>query len=135
MLAADARNFEAAWKLARADYWLGGHAPEAERRGFFERGIDAGRKAAALQPTRPVGHFGIAANMGALSVHNRCGGRNCQTVEAALDEYVDPEDGSEFPNCSFPDCGCDGARVCPAKSGAKHAADAWNLERRKTPNV
>ena len=67
MLAADARNFEVAWKLARADYWLGGHAPEAERRGFLERGIDAGRKAAALQPNRPEGHFWIAANMGALA--------------------------------------------------------------------
>src|SRR6185295_15953907 len=27
-LSSDPRNFEAAWKLARADYWLGGHAPE-----------------------------------------------------------------------------------------------------------
>lgn len=67
MLASDASNFEAAWKLARANYWLGGHAPEAERRGFLERGIDAGRKAAALQPNRPEGHFWIGANMGALA--------------------------------------------------------------------
>jgi tetratricopeptide (TPR) repeat protein len=59
--------FDAAWKLARADYWLGGHAPEAERRRFLEQGIDAGRKAVALQPTRPEGHFWIAANMGALA--------------------------------------------------------------------
>ena len=67
MLAADPRNADAAWKLARADYWLGGHAPEPERRGFLEAGIDAGRKAAALQPGRPEGHFWIAANMGALA--------------------------------------------------------------------
>ena len=67
MLASDATNFEAAWKLARADYWLGGHAPEAERRAFFEQGIDAGRKAAAMKPDRPEGHFWIAANMGALA--------------------------------------------------------------------
>ena len=67
MLAEDARNFDAAWKLARAAYWLGGHAPEPERRGFLERGIDAGRKAVALQPNRPEGHFWIAANMGALA--------------------------------------------------------------------
>jgi len=67
MLAADARNFEAAWKLARADYWLGGHVPEAERRRFFERGIEAGRAAAALQPNRAEGHFWLAANMGALA--------------------------------------------------------------------
>jgi len=66
-LAADARKFEAAWKLARADYWLGGHAPEAERRGFLEQGIDAGRKASAMQPNRPEGYFWVAANMGALA--------------------------------------------------------------------
>src|SRR5437899_2331892 len=56
-LARNPQAFDAAWKLARADYWLGGHAPEAERRRFLEQGIDAGRKAAALQPTRPEGHF------------------------------------------------------------------------------
>ena len=67
MLASDATNFEAAWKLARADYWLGGHAPEAERRAFFDQGIDAGRKAATMKPDRPEGHFWIAANMGALA--------------------------------------------------------------------
>src|SRR4029077_4524131 len=49
------------------DYWLGTHAPEAERRTALEAGIDAGRKAAALQPNRPEGHFWIAANMGALA--------------------------------------------------------------------
>jgi len=59
--------FDAAWKLARADYWLGGHAPEAERRKWFEEGIEAGRKAVALQPNRPAGHFWMAANMGALA--------------------------------------------------------------------
>lgn len=59
--------FETAWKLARTDYWLGGHAPDAERRGFLESGIEAARKAAALRPDRPEGHFWIAANMGALA--------------------------------------------------------------------
>jgi tetratricopeptide (TPR) repeat protein len=66
-LAADARNFDAAWKLARADYWLGGHAEERERRAFFETGIDAARKAIAVQPNRPEGHFWLAANMGSLA--------------------------------------------------------------------
>jgi hypothetical protein len=59
--------FDASWKLARADYWLGGHVPEAERRAVLEQGIEAGRRAAALQPTRPEGHFWLAANMGALA--------------------------------------------------------------------
>jgi tetratricopeptide (TPR) repeat protein len=61
------KDFEAAWKLARARYWLGGHAPEAERKGILEDGIKAGRAAAALEPKRPEGHFWIAANMGALA--------------------------------------------------------------------
>src|SRR5437762_1793710 len=66
-LAADARNFDAAWKLARADYWIGGHAPENDRRGVYENGIDAGRAAAAAEPNRAEGHFWLAANMGALA--------------------------------------------------------------------
>ena len=61
------QSFDAAWKLARADYWLGGHAPQGERRAFLEQGIDAGRHAASAQPNRAEGHFWIAANMGALA--------------------------------------------------------------------
>src|SRR5262245_40003005 len=66
-LTGDPKSFEAAWKLARTDYWLGGHTPEAEQRKFLEDGIEAGKKAAALEPNRPEGHFWIAANMGALA--------------------------------------------------------------------
>jgi tetratricopeptide (TPR) repeat protein len=59
--------FDAACKLARADYWLGDHAPQNERRKYLEDGIEAGKRAAALQPNRPDGHFWMAANMGALA--------------------------------------------------------------------
>jgi hypothetical protein len=59
--------FTAAWKLARADYWLGGHAPDSEQRRSFEEGIESGRKAIALQASRPEGYFWMAANMGALA--------------------------------------------------------------------
>ena len=59
--------FESAWKLARADYWLGGHAAQAERRAFLEQGVEAGRRAATLRPREPEGHFWLAANMGALA--------------------------------------------------------------------
>ena len=61
------RDFEASWKLARARYWIGGRAPEAERKTVLEAGISAGRTAVALEPNRPEGHFWIAANMGALA--------------------------------------------------------------------
>jgi hypothetical protein len=62
----NAQDFEAAWKLSRADYWLGGHAPEPERRKFLEAGVEAGRAAVASAPNRPEGHFWLAANMGAI---------------------------------------------------------------------
>jgi hypothetical protein len=39
------RDFDAAWKLARAYYWLGGHVPEGESRAMYEQGVEAGRKA------------------------------------------------------------------------------------------
>jgi tetratricopeptide (TPR) repeat protein len=63
----DPRDFDAAWKLARVRYWLGGHAPEPERKAMLEAGIGAGRIAVAVEPNRPEGHFWIAANMGALA--------------------------------------------------------------------
>lgn len=66
-LASNARDFEAAWKLARACYWLGGHVPAAERRRQYERGIEAGKRAAAIEAGRPEGHFWTAANMGAMA--------------------------------------------------------------------
>ena len=66
-LARSPRSFDAAWKLSRADYWLGGHVPENARRGLLERGVEAGRAAIAIEPNRPEGHFWLAANMGALA--------------------------------------------------------------------
>lgn len=60
-------DFTAAWKLARARFWLGSHAGQNERKAFLESGIAAGRAAVAQQPNRPEGHFWIAANMGALA--------------------------------------------------------------------
>lgn len=66
-LRASPDDFEAAWKLARANYWLGGHVEQRERKAFLERGIAAGRAAVAVQPNRPEGHFWVAANMGALA--------------------------------------------------------------------
>jgi uncharacterized membrane protein len=66
-LAKDPRDVEAAWKLARARYWLGTHAPEASRKGSLESGMAAARAAIAAAPNRPEGHFWLAANMGALA--------------------------------------------------------------------
>jgi hypothetical protein len=60
-------DFESAWKLARATYWIGTQGPPADRRSALEQGIAAGRAAARIQPNRPEGHMWLAANMGALA--------------------------------------------------------------------
>jgi uncharacterized membrane protein len=65
--AKDPKDFESAWKAARARYWLGTHAPEKSRKAFLESGIAAGRGAIALAPNKPEGHFWVAANMGSLA--------------------------------------------------------------------
>lgn len=60
-------DFESAWKLARACYWIGTQGEQPERRAALERGVKAGEQAARLSPNRPEGHFWMAANMGALA--------------------------------------------------------------------
>ncbi len=53
-LAADAKDFASAWKLARLRYWLGTNGPATtdEKKRILERGIEAGRAAAAAMPER-----------------------------------------------------------------------------------
>ena len=66
-ITADPNDFESAWKLARAAYWLGGHGPTDARRSALEHGVAAGTRAVALAPMKPEGHFWMAASMGALA--------------------------------------------------------------------
>jgi hypothetical protein len=61
----DTGNYEAAWKLARLDYFLGSHATdEAEKDAAFRDGIDAGKSAVLLQDNKADGHFWLGANYG-----------------------------------------------------------------------
>ena len=68
-MARSATDFESAWKLARARYWLGtnGPGPGDERKRVLEQGIAAGRVAMAARPVAAEGHFWMAANMGAAT--------------------------------------------------------------------
>ena len=67
-LAKDPKDFVSAWKLARAQYWLGTNGlPERDRKAALDAGITAARQAVAIDVARPDGHFWIAANMGALA--------------------------------------------------------------------
>ncbi len=67
-LAANPKDFDSAYKLAQARYWLGTNGvPEPQRKAALEQGIAAARTAIALHANRPEGHFWLAANMGALA--------------------------------------------------------------------
>jgi hypothetical protein len=66
-LARSSRDFQSAWKLARARYWLGGHAAGVQIKVEFESGADAARQAIRERPDRPEGHFWLAANLGGLA--------------------------------------------------------------------
>ena len=50
-------------------------------------------------------------------------------IDEEVDEYGNPIDGSELIYCCFPDCGCDGARLCMAREGANYASLVLNIER------
>lgn len=47
---------------------------------------------------------------------------------AKVDKYGNRED--ELRYCCFPDCGCDGARLCMAEEGPSWASVQTNLEKR-----
>jgi tetratricopeptide (TPR) repeat protein len=62
---ADYGNFEAAWKLARAAFYVGDRTDsDTEKDDMFREGVEAGKAAIALQPDKPEGHFWLGANYG-----------------------------------------------------------------------
>jgi hypothetical protein len=89
-LASTPGDFDAAWKLSKARYWLGTNGPATQRRAALDGGMDAARKAIALKAARPEGHFWLAANMGALaeSFGMSQGLKYRKPIKAALEEVL-----------------------------------------------
>lgn len=50
----------------------------------------------------------------------------CEDCKLPVDAYGNTE--AQFDYCSFPDCGCDGERLCMAKKGASENARVGNVE-------
>lgn len=68
---ADYGNYEAAWKLARATFYVGDHTDnDNEREDMFRAGTEAGKVAVKLQPDKPEGHFWLGANYGGSAAHS-----------------------------------------------------------------
>ena len=70
-----------------------------------------------LPPLNPEG-----SDLGPL-----CG--DCYDERDPDDSYGTPKSGDRLINCGFPDCGCDGARLCMAENGASGCAMSLNRER------
>lgn len=68
---ADYGNYEAAWKLARASFYVAEHTDnDSEREDMYREGIEAGKTAVQLQPDKPDGHFWLGANYGGSAAHS-----------------------------------------------------------------
>ena len=68
---ADYGNYEAAWKLARAAFYVGDHSDDdSEVDDMFREGTEAGKSAVGLQPNKPEGHFWLGANYGGAAAHS-----------------------------------------------------------------
>jgi len=53
------------WRMARIEYWIGDHtADNKEKKRVFEIGIYHAKKAVALGPDRPEGHYWLGVNYG-----------------------------------------------------------------------
>ena len=68
---ADYGNYEAAWKLARAAFYVAEHTDnDSERDDMYREGIEAGKAAVTLQPDKADGHFWLGANYGGSAAHS-----------------------------------------------------------------
>lgn len=61
-----ARDYEAWWRISEFISYLARRASGSEEVRLLEEAIEAGKKAVALQPNRPEGHFWFGANNGLL---------------------------------------------------------------------
>ena len=81
----DEGNFDAAWRLAKFNYYLATHTDNsAERDEAFRRGIAAGKAAVRLQGGKPDGHFWLGANYGGSAQTNTLAGLT--TTDEILNE-------------------------------------------------
>jgi tetratricopeptide (TPR) repeat protein len=62
---ANPSDYEIAWRLARANYYLGTHSTDdTETEKAFRDGTEAGKMAVKINDSRPEGHFWLGANYG-----------------------------------------------------------------------
>ena len=87
---ADYGSYEAAWKLAKSNYFLGAHTSDkTEKEHAFREGIEHGRIAVQLQKDRPEGHFWLGANYGGdAQVSTLSGLANIQDIRSEMETVL-----------------------------------------------
>lgn len=58
--------------------------------------------------------------------HREFSGGICPECKEQVDDYGNT--AYSFLHCSFPDCGCDGARLCMAKNGPSDHSSSGKVE-------
>lgn len=91
----DYGSFDAAWKLSRADYYLGAHtSDEGEREKAFREGIEAGQAAIRLQDGKPEGHFWLGANYGGSAKYSTLAGlSSVEDIRKEMDTVLKLDEG------------------------------------------
>jgi TPR repeat protein len=92
---ADSKNYEAAWKLARAAYFVADHTEDTSEQGeMFDEGVAAGKGAIKLQPDKPEGHFWLGANIGGKASHATLADpASFQEVKKAMETVLKLDEG------------------------------------------
>lgn len=88
-------NYEAAWRLAKFDYYLGSHTKDgSERDKAFDEGIAAGKDAIKLQDNKPEGHFWRGANLGGQAQASVLGGlSSVDDIRAEMQRVIQIDEG------------------------------------------
>jgi tetratricopeptide (TPR) repeat protein len=92
---AEAQNYEAAWRLARLDYYLGAHSEDGkERDAAFREGVEAGEDAIRLQEGKADGHFWLGANMGGRAQSSSLSGlADAEDIRREMEAVIKLDEG------------------------------------------
>ncbi|KIX11834.1 TRAP transporter TatT component family protein [Dethiosulfatarculus sandiegensis] len=64
ILKAEPGNTEAAWKKARALFWVGGHSPEEKKLEIYSQAVESAKQAIKNDPKSAPAHFWLGASYG-----------------------------------------------------------------------
>lgn len=95
---AEFENYEAVWRLAKFNYYLGAHTKdENEAEKAFIEGVDAGEAAIRLQPGKAEGHFWLGANMGGRAQASSLSGlADAEDIRREMEAVIKIDEKYEF---------------------------------------